>query len=145
MEDTSGLETSNSGLTETSGTMGSSGNVKIAELTHDQFCVLFKQLFSEAMDESMEKMNCKFDELKQELNVKMSEVKSECEGKMGKMEMELNERVYKLKGELHDVQVENEELVKTNAGLKEELQRLNNECVNNFRGILKIKQETKIT
>ena len=104
----------------------------------------FQLLFSEAMDENMEKMNCKLDELKQELDVKMSEVKSECEGKIGKVEMELNEKVDELKGELHDVQVENKELVKANAGLKEELKRLNNECVNNFRGILKIKQEAEL-
>ena len=78
MENTSGLEISNSGL-KTSETMDSHGNATIAELTHDQFGVLFKQLFSEAMDENMEKMNCKLDELKQELSVKVDKVKSECE------------------------------------------------------------------
>ena len=96
------------------------------------------------MDENMEKMNCKLDELKQELSVKVDKVKSECEDKIEKMEMEFNEKVDKLTGELHDVHVQNKELAKTNAGLKEELSRLNNECVNNFRGILKIKQEAEL-
>ena len=49
--------------------------------------------------------------------------------------MEFNKKVDKLKCELHDVHVAIEELVKTNAGLKEELPRVNNECVNSFRRI----------
>ena len=88
-------------------------------------------------------MNCKLDELKQELSVKVDKVKSECEDKIEKMEMEFNEKVDKLTGELQDVHVENEGLVRL-AGLKEELSRLNNECVNNFKRILKIKQEAEL-
>ena len=53
----------------------------------------------------------------------MDKVKRECEDKIEKAEMKFNEKVDKLTGELHDVHVENEQLVKTNAGLKEELSR----------------------
>ena len=82
--------------------------------------------------------------MKQELSVKVDKVKRDCEDKIEKMEMKFNKKVDKLTGELHDVHVQNDELVKTNAGLKEELSRLNNECVNNFRGIIKIKQEAEL-
>ena len=36
----------------------------IAELTCDNFRVLFKELFAESMDENMTKINCKLGELK---------------------------------------------------------------------------------
>ena len=55
MEHASDLEASNPG--KTSETM--LVNAKIAELTHNQFHILFNELFTEAMDENMEKMNCK--------------------------------------------------------------------------------------
>ena len=102
----------------------------VADLTYDQFCVLFKKLFSESMNE-----------LKQEINDKVNELKGECDNKIEAMRTQQNERIEEIKGELHKVRVENEKLIKKNAGLHEELEQLHNESVNNFRGIVEIHQD----
>ena len=102
----------------------------VAELTYDQFCALFKKLFSESMNE-----------LKQEINDKVQELKGECDNKIEAIRIKQDERIEELKGELHEVRVENEELEKQNAGLQDELAHLRNETKNNFRGILEIHQD----
>ena len=80
-------------------------------------------------------------ELKQEINDKVNELKGECDNKIEAMRTQQNERIEEIKGELHKVRVENEKLIKKNAGLHEELEQLRNESVNNFRGIVEIHQD----
>ena len=113
----------------------------MAELTYDKFRVLFKELFAESMDENMAKINCKLGELKAEMSDKVEKVKYECDDKIEKMKINHSEEVEQINGELHDIKLMNEELIKKNVGLQEEISKLRNDTVNNFRGLLELHQD----